>query len=68
MSLVIESLIAEAGAGRQGFSISFDFAGSAADPTHLRRFLIHTPRGTVEFEPLDVSYDAAFGLCSVFRD
>ena len=34
----------------------------------LRRFIIKTDGGHVDLEPISVTYDAAFGMCSVFAD
>ena len=51
------------------FHITFELSD---DPSgyklKLRRFIIKTPIGRVELEPLYLTYAGTFGMCGVFRD
>jgi hypothetical protein len=67
MAHVIDAIVFEAWSRERAFTIRFDVC-TGLEARGLRQFVIDTPRGAVTLEPLDLSYAATFGMCSVFGE
>jgi hypothetical protein len=67
MAHVVDAIAFESCGRERVFTVRFDVC-TGLDARGLRRFVIETPRGAVTLEPLDLSYAATFGMCSVFGE
>lgn len=66
MASIVDAIAFESWGGERVFTVRFDVC-TGLDARGLRQFVITTPRGAVTLEPLDLSYAATFGMCSVFE-
>ena len=66
MAYVVDAIAFESWGRERVFTVRFDVC-TGLDARGLRQFVITTPRGAVTLEPLDLSYAATFGMCSVFE-
>jgi hypothetical protein len=67
MARLIDAVAFEGWTGNRRFTVRFDVC-TGVDARGLRQFVVETSRGTVTLQPLDLSYAATFGMCSVFGD
>ena len=67
MARLIDAVAFEGSTGNRRFTVRFDVC-TGVDARGLRQFVVETSRGTVTLQPLDLSYAATFGMCSVFGD
>jgi len=67
MAHVIDKIAFEAWSRERVFTVRFEVC-TGVEARGLRQFVIETPRGVVTIEPLDLSYAATFGMCSVFGE
>ena len=66
MACVVDAIAFESWGGERVFTVRFDVC-TGLDARGLRQFVITTARSFVTLEPLDLSYAATFGMCSVFE-
>lgn len=67
MAYIVDAIAFESWGRERTFTVRFDVC-TGLDARGLRQFVISTSRGVVTLEPLNLSYAATFGMCSVFSD